>query len=129
MCMRLTEMSMHEAFFYVTQAKSVFSPSLWSIFQVKTARYGREEKFGIKMTEAAEQSTQKPPEVTRFKNGNIKNFRECFEKSKTKIRLQRHLSKTETHLQMSGKTCVLWLGRWLLRGRLVKHLSPSLMFS
>lgn len=96
MCMRLTEMSMHEAFFYVTQAKSVFSPSLWSIFQVKTARYGREEKFGIKMTEAAEQSTQKPPEVTRFKNGNIKNFRECFEKSKTKIRLQRHLSKTGT---------------------------------
>lgn len=67
MCMTLTEMSMHDVFFPVLQAKINVQSQLVKLFKVKTARYGHEEKFwSQKMHEAAKQSTQKPPE--RFRN-------------------------------------------------------------
>lgn len=44
MCITLTEMFMHEAFYPVMQAKTNVQSQLVKLFQVKTARYGDGEK-------------------------------------------------------------------------------------
>lgn len=77
MCVTLTEMSMHEAFFFpVMQAKTNVHSQLVKLSQVKTARYGHGKKYGVRRRVkqlTAKQSTQKPPEVTGVENGKIRS--------------------------------------------------------
>ncbi len=83
----LTEMSVNEAFYPVMQAKTNVQSQLVKLFQVKTARYGDGEKYGVRRRVkqlTAKQSTQKPPEVTGVENGNMFRIAECGEKRQRK---------------------------------------------
>lgn len=85
MCMTLTEMSMQEAFFFpVMQAKTNVQSQLVKLFQVKTARYGHEEK-SQKTCETAKQCTRKPPEVKGVENGNMFKMQSVVKRDKEKI--------------------------------------------
>lgn len=89
MCVTLTEMSMHEAFFPVMQAKTNVQSQLVKLSQVKTARYGHRKKYGVRRRVkqlTTKQSTQKPPEVTGVENGKI---RSVVKRDKEKIRVFR----------------------------------------
>lgn len=96
MCMTLTEISMHEAFFLWCKQKPMFSPSLWSF-----SRYGHEDKYGVRRHVKqliAKQSTQKPPEVTGVENGNM------FKKQSVVKR-----DKEKTYYVSSEKECDIWI--------------------
>lgn len=82
MCMTLTEISMHEAFFLWCERKPMFSPSLWSF-----SRYGHEEKYGVRRHVkqlTAKHSTQKPPELTGVENGNMFKMQSVAKRDKEK---------------------------------------------
>lgn len=61
MRMTLTEMSMHEAFFTVMQAKNNVQSQLVKLSQVTTTRYG--EKHGATKTSETERALRDHPET------------------------------------------------------------------
>lgn len=106
MCMILTEMSMHEAVFPVTWAKTNVQSQLVKLFQGKTARYGHEEKFGVRRW--VKQLNRAPrnhsrSHVLRMETIKIsENALKIKKKSKNKICLQKK------------KECDIWVKQRLL---------------
>lgn len=125
MCMTLTEISMHEAFFLWRKQKPMFSPSLWSF-----PRYGHEDKYGVRRHVKqliAKQSTQKPPEVTGVENGNMFKKQSVMKRDKEKKSYMSSEKECDIWIKTGekrawrwplgrattnhcGKSCVLWLG-------------------